>query len=433
MCLRPHQNSSRWWLQNTAETKAEYWKGWFHGIIEREDFFGVEIRSRRLMGDYPEMIERLLTELRVKEYIHPRDNSDLDYIDRDKLVSIDSREELNSFFGLNFNYSAAGILDVFDGIVSRSPQTWLLRQSERASGGDMVRRQQYDELHTRAQELYTTLSKLEVQDQAMMGEISDDRTMTAQVRAHLNEKDVFDQNVSVLTPISRRDFFKVTLAAAAGVMLIGSNQRALAAEPDDPHVKQKAKNLLGSYLDDVLNNKLPIYVGNVKPSWVEIFTINRDDHLAVKEAKRKYQDLLRDDNLLLAFVNEIFEVFKEAQRKTANPYINATLNIELARKVLDNAMMVEEIGASIESIDKAPLSDPGGIDFSAVGGSASGGNPNNILQTQGQGINIPPFDPAQFEGVTIEGFTPVIFSITPITNLPLILGAAEDSNLQEKI
>ncbi len=57
---------------------------------------------------------------------------------------------------------------------------------------------------------------------------------------------------------------------------------------------------------------------------------------------------------------------------------------------------------------------PGGIDL----------NPDNLdLQTQGEGMNLNfPLDPKNLEGVQINGLTPVILEITPVSNLPFLLG-----------
>ena len=61
------------------------------------------------------------------------------------------------------------------------------------------------------------------------------------------------------------------------------------------------------------------------------------------------------------------------------------------------------------------ISDVGGIDFNPAG-----------LNIQEQGtdikINVPAIDIKIFENMNINGFTPVIIQIVPITNLPLILG-----------
>ena len=65
---------------------------------------------------------------------------------------------------------------------------------------------------------------------------------------------------------------------------------------------------------------------------------------------------------------------------------------------------------------------PGGIDM----------NPNKLnLQTQGQGVEFNlPFDPNRLDQIPINGLTPVIFEITPVTNLPLLLDLADDESKQ---
>jgi len=60
-------------------------------------------------------------------------------------------------------------------------------------------------------------------------------------------------------------------------------------------------------------------------------------------------------------------------------------------------------------------------------------NPNNVnLEIQGEEIDVPmpAFDPAQLELMDIEGFYPVIYNIIPVTNLPLLLGTAKESEGQ---
>ena len=56
--------------------------------------------------------------------------------------------------------------------------------------------------------------------------------------------------------------------------------------------------------------------------------------------------------------------------------------------------------------------------------------PQNFnIETQGQGIEFNvPMNPAQWENLNIQGFTPVIFTITPVTNLPLFLGISQKKN-----
>jgi len=56
-------------------------------------------------------------------------------------------------------------------------------------------------------------------------------------------------------------------------------------------------------------------------------------------------------------------------------------------------------------------------------------NPDTLnLEMQGDltVIDIPPFDPSQFEQIQIDGFTPVIIHTQPALNLPMLLGLADE-------
>jgi len=157
---------------------------------------------------------------------------------------------------------------------------------------------------------------------------------------------------------------------------------------------------------------------------------------AVKAAKAvleggKKKPSLKDRKKHGAIETRRFEkmAMRRDQRLKRNVVDAAMAAISTDQSSSSDAAMVGENKAQT-SLNKETTA-PGGIDFSAIGGSASGGNPNKFnLETQGKGMDPNmPFDPAQLQGVTIDGFTPVIFSITPITNLPLLLGvSAEDSN-----
>jgi len=62
--------------------------------------------------------------------------------------------------------------------------------------------------------------------------------------------------------------------------------------------------------------------------------------------------------------------------------------------------------------------DLGGIDF----------NPNNLdLQTQGTGIQFR-FIPTELEHMPINGFTPVIFQMTPMTNFRLLIRETQEQS-----
>jgi len=77
----------------------------------------------------------------------------------------------------------------------------------------------------------------------------------------------------------------------------------------------------------------------------------------------------------------------------------------------------------IKTVLSANSKRKGGIDL----------NPNNVnLEIKGEGIDVPmpAFDPAQLEGMNIEGFYPVIYTIIPVTNLPLLLGTVKENEGQ---
>jgi len=63
---------------------------------------------------------------------------------------------------------------------------------------------------------------------------------------------------------------------------------------------------------------------------------------------------------------------------------------------------------------------PGGIDF----------NPQNLeLEIQGNRRDVPfTLTPENLDRTNFEGFYPVIFNITPVTNIPLILGSSEETD-----
>jgi len=72
-------------------------------------------------------------------------------------------------------------------------------------------------------------------------------------------------------------------------------------------------------------------------------------------------------------------------------------------------------GKAVEKVET-----PGGIDL----------NPNNFeIQSYGDKIELKiPADFKNFDSTPINGFTPVILQITPITNLPLLLGESENES-----
>jgi len=73
-------------------------------------------------------------------------------------------------------------------------------------------------------------------------------------------------------------------------------------------------------------------------------------------------------------------------------------------------------------VDNAKLR-KGGIDF----------NPEHLkIQSQGKKVEIPlPNNLQEYHNIEIHGLVPFIFSVTPVTNLPLLLGEIEGPVDQE--
>jgi len=76
---------------------------------------------------------------------------------------------------------------------------------------------------------------------------------------------------------------------------------------------------------------------------------------------------------------------------------------------------------SSTEVSSSPV--PGGIDF----------NPNNLdIQVQGERIEFRlPVDSIDLHNIRIDGFTPVIINVTPLINLPLLLGLVDDEEPED--
>ena len=91
----------------------------------------------------------------------------------------------------------------------------------------------------------------------------------------------------------------------------------------------------------------------------------------------------------------------------------------------DNLFLEEEIERSQgvvtdeddTQLGSSPIQNPGGIDF----------NPDYLnIESQGNKVEMPiPNNSQQFQNIEIKGLVPFIFNITPITNIPIILGKYE--------
>jgi len=78
---------------------------------------------------------------------------------------------------------------------------------------------------------------------------------------------------------------------------------------------------------------------------------------------------------------------------------------------------VDGVVASSSHLD---IQNPGGIDF----------NPNYLnIQSQGNRVELPTLNNSQqFQNIEIKGLVPFIFNITPITNIPMILGESQEQS-----
>jgi len=183
--------------------------------------------------------------------------------------------------------------------------------------------------------------------------------------------------------------------------------------------------------------------------------IIRFDNISIVKHKRAIEDGVYIDpamrgyelgpKLILSLLDYLQEIDMDVLQLTFDPNLRAqrlaekTKNLTIAsfksESLLDNGeggirqfevdvqkhvktnWYAEGVDLEKSSIGSSPLI-KGGIDF----------NPNNLnLQTQGVDYNVP-IDPQLLEELTstpLDGLTPVIFQIVPVTNLPLLLGIAD--------
>ena len=86
------------------------------------------------------------------------------------------------------------------------------------------------------------------------------------------------------------------------------------------------------------------------------------------------------------------------------------------------AMMGQEQILEPQRADRKNLNDVGGIDLNPA-------NLNLHIKRDGNGIALP-IEFQDVSNINVNGFTPVIINIQPVSNLPLLLGA--NINLEEK-
>lgn len=102
--------------------------------------------------------------------------------------------------------------------------------------------------------------------------------------------------------------------------------------------------------------------------------------------------------------------------------IVSRLGEQAGQDASDNAFLGEVLDGQDTVMSSTAENTPGGIDLTRR---------RLPLETRGEGVEFDlPFDPNHLEKIPLNGLTPVIFQITPVTNLPLLSGLAEDPSKQ---
>jgi len=104
--------------------------------------------------------------------------------------------------------------------------------------------------------------------------------------------------------------------------------------------------------------------------------------------------------------------------------IDITLPVDKEKRFENMDILLSEIMAEAgQSSSPVERDDIGGIDM----------NPNNLnLQTQGGRFDLKlPLNSIDLQNIRIDGFTPVIINVTPLTNLPLLLGLVDDEDTED--
>ncbi len=112
-----------------------------------------------------------------------------------------------------------------------------------------------------------------------------------------------------------------------------------------------------------------------------------------------------------------YQTLKSVIDKNSEPDALADILIALAKTTpIRDDMTISVLQISEDENTSSPIlkDQVGGIDL----------NPANLnIETKGTSIEFDlPFDVHELEGLPITGFTPIIFNITPVINLPLFLG-----------
>jgi len=167
--------------------------------------------------------------------------------------------------------------------------------------------------------------------------------------------------------------------------LIAINQKILGfAKVGDP--TYETKSTIDRVVDDILIKKLLKKSGKKKLKGLDKFQVAK----LIGVSQLRFSRYLSRNS-------EAYEQYRLIKRKSSRSGIS-----------------------SVKSSASSPINKPGGIDL----------NPNTLdLQTQGRRFDLKlPLNSFDLQNIRIDGFTPVIINVTPLTNLPLLLGLVDEES-----
>jgi len=208
---------------------------------------------------------------------------------------------------------------------------------------------------------------------------------------------------------------------------------------------QKISKLVGYYKnnkDKMVDGKFPPLSDNGPrtSSRLLIEDIRTKDDVEKKLQAMEYEADLRGTELIIQLGFSVedaitiirkLEILKEEAAKEGKIKINKFHSDLIQHPKIEDR--VNHILQNFPSAQQEQKYDPAAL------GSVEEKNPGGIdltrkrlpLETKGEGVDFNlPFDPNTLENIPINGLTPVIYQITPVTDLPLLLGLAEDHSEQ---
>jgi len=148
--------------------------------------------------------------------------------------------------------------------------------------------------------------------------------------------------------------------------------------------------------------------------------ITEDLNASFEELRERIVKELDDD-----LVRDVFEIFEGIKSDVEQ-------EVEEDLRSIEALGLHHELGWQVGNAAGSPIQAttdddvvPGGIDM----------NPNILnLQTQGGRFDLKiPLNFIDLQNIRIDGFTPVIINVAPLTNLPLLLGLVEETEESENV